>query len=143
MQNDVTQIAKRRGDDIAERLLGFAARIGKLVDALPETRLSRHIAAQLVRSGTSLAPNYEEARGAESKKDFVHKLGICLKELRESCCWLRSELLPNHRVASLLDEGEQLGAIVAKSIVTAKTSIRNKRMKRTETPGMDACIPDS
>ncbi len=74
------------GEDISERLLDFAARIGQVVDALPDTRLGRHIAGQLVRSGTSPAPNYEEARAAESRKDFVHKLSIGLKELRESRC---------------------------------------------------------
>ncbi len=133
MQNEETGQARRRGEDIAERLLDFAARVGKLVDALPDTRLGRHIAAQLVKSGTSPAPNYEEARGSESKKDFVHKLGICLKELRESCCWLRliikAELLPDSRLALLLDEGQQLSAIVAKSIVTAKANNAPNRKK--------------
>jgi four helix bundle protein len=61
----------------------------------------------------------------QSKRDFVHKLGICLKEIRESNCWLRlimkTELLPHPRVVELLDEGQQLCAIIAKSIVTAKT----------------------
>lgn len=126
MQDEAHGLAARLGEDIAERLLEFAARVGKLVDSLPENRLGRHVAAQLVRSGTSPAPNYEEARGAESKKDFVHKLGICLKELRESCCWLRlivkAELLPDRRILTLLDEGEQLSSIVAKSIVTARSS---------------------
>ena len=74
----------RRGEELEDRLLDFAARVGKVVDALPKTRLGRHIAGQLVRSGTSPAPNYAEACGAESKRDFTHKLGICLKELRES-----------------------------------------------------------
>ena len=68
----------RRGEELEERLLEFAARIGKVVDALPNTRLGRHVAGQLVRSGTSPAPNYAEACGAESKRDFIHKLGICL-----------------------------------------------------------------
>ena len=117
----------RRGEELEERLLVFAVRIGKVVDAIPETRLGRHIAGQLVRSGTSPAPNYAEACGAESKRDFVHKLGICLKELRESRCWIRliqkSELLPNERVADLLDESNQLCNIVAASIVTAKSSL--------------------
>jgi four helix bundle protein len=76
--------SKRKGEDIEERMLEFAARVGKAVDALPETRLGRHIAGQLVRSGTSPAPNYAEACAAESKNDFIHKLGIVLKELRES-----------------------------------------------------------
>ena len=77
---------KRMGDYLAHRLIKFAARIGKVVDAIPDTRLGRHVAAQLVRCGTSPAPNYAEARGSESKKDFIHKMGICEKELRESQC---------------------------------------------------------
>jgi four helix bundle protein len=78
----------RRGDDLARRLVEFAARIGKVVDAIPDTRLGRHVAGQLVRCGTAGGPNYAEARAAESKKDFIHKMGICLKELRESLSWL-------------------------------------------------------
>jgi four helix bundle protein len=112
------------GDDILERLLAFAVRIGKVVDALPETRMGRHIAGQLVRCGTSPAPNYAEACGAESKKDFVHKLGICLKELRESACWiemiLQADLLPQSRLSPLSNECDELIRIIAKSIVTAK-----------------------
>jgi four helix bundle protein len=116
----------RRGEDLAERLLDFAARIGKVVDALPETRMGRHVAGQLVRCGTSPAPNYAEACGAESRKDFVHKLSICLKELRETRCWLqlstKAELLPQERLADLNDECVQLINIVAKSIVTTKAN---------------------
>jgi len=96
------------------------------VDALPESRLGRHVAGQLVRSGTSPAPNYAEACGAESRRDFVHKLSIALKELRESRCWIqliiKAELLPEQRLSELLDECEQLSAIIAKSIVTAKNN---------------------
>ena len=114
-----------RGDDLEDRLLDFAARIGKLVDALPETRLGRHIAGQLVRSGTSPAANYSEACGAESKKDFIHKLGITLKELRESRTWikliLKASLVPAERVTELLDEANQL-CIIGKSVVTAKSN---------------------
>src|SRR5437763_705166 len=73
---------------MVERLINFA-RVGKVVDALPDTRMGRHIGGQLVRSGTSPAPNYEEACAAESRADFVHKLSICLKELRESRSWIR------------------------------------------------------
>ncbi len=116
---------KRIGDDLAQRLIEFAARIGKVIDALPDTRLGRHVAGQLVRCGTAGAPNYAEARGAESKKDFIPKLGICLKELRESQCWLelivRADLLPESRLNQLLDESDQLIAIIVKSIATAKT----------------------
>ena len=112
------------GEDLSERLLDLAARVGKVVDALPNTRLGRHIAGQLVRSGTSPAPNYEEACAAESRNDFIHKLRICLKELRESRCWLRmiikADLLPEARLSGLLDECNQLCNIIGKSIVTAR-----------------------
>jgi four helix bundle protein len=123
-----------KGDDIAERLLNFAVRVGKVVDALPDTRLGRHVAGQLVRCGTSSPPNYEEGRAAESRADFIHKLGICHKELRETCCWLRfivkAELLPEARLGPLCEEGEELCKIIGRSILTAKTN-RMKNEKRT------------
>jgi four helix bundle protein len=128
-------------DDLADRLLDFAARVGKVVDALPNSRMGRHIAGQLVRCGTSPAPNYEEARGAESRADFVHKLRICLKELRESRCWIRlivkTELLPDTRMAGLMDECTQLCNIVGQSIVTAraKEPSKPKRSKTRDDPG--------
>ena len=119
-----------KADDLSERLLNFAARVGKVVDALPSTRMGRHIAGQLVRCGTSPAPNYEEARAAESRADFVHKLGICLKELRECRCWIKliikTDLLPEQRMSELLDECEQLSNIIARSIVTARENKENK-----------------
>ena len=122
----------RKGADIEERLLEFAVRVGKAVDALPDTRLGRHIAGQLVRSGTSPAPNYAEGCAAESKKDFIHKLAIALKELRESSVWIRmivkSELIPEQRLEQLQDECDQLCRIIAKSLVTAKS---NKRRDTT------------
>ncbi|NOX53329.1 MAG: four helix bundle protein [Planctomycetes bacterium] len=122
-------------EDLSERLLVFAARIGKVVDALPDTRLGRHISGQLVRCGTSPGPNYEEGCAAESRKDFVHKLSICLKELRECRFWLRliveSELLPQQKMRGLLDECTQLCKIVARSIVTAKARNTTGRKKRT------------
>src|SRR5713226_9433195 len=99
-------------DELAERLLNLSVRVGELVDALPDTRLGRHIAGQLVRCGTSPAPNYDEACAAESRADFIHKLMVSLKELRESRCWIRliikAELLPEHRLNDLLDECCQL-----------------------------------
>ena len=111
-------------EELAERLINFAARIGNVVDALPDTRMDRHVAGQLVRCGTSPAPNYEEACAAESRADFAHKLSICLKELRESRCWIRliikTEMLTKHKMVDLLDECNQLCNIVGRSIVTAK-----------------------
>jgi four helix bundle protein len=115
-----------QSEQLEDRLLDFSARVGKVVDALPDTRLGRHVASQMVRSGTSPAPNYAESRAAESRRDFVHKLGVCLKELRETRCWLRltlrAQLLPAKRLASLLDECQQLISIMVKSIVTAKSN---------------------
>ena len=123
--------AVRKGADIEERLLEFAVRVGKAVDALPDSRLGRHIAGQLVRSGTSPAPNYAEACAAESKKDFIHKLAIALKELRESSVWIRmivkSKLIPEQRLEQLRDECDQLCKIIAKSLVTAKSNPKKKQ----------------
>ena len=111
-------------DKLLERLIDFAARVGKVVDALPDTRMGRHVGGQLVRSGTSPAPNYEEGCAAESRADFVHKLSICLKELRESRTWIRliikTEMLAEQRLGELLDECNQLSNIIGQSIVTAK-----------------------
>src|SRR5262245_54137611 len=113
---------------LADRLLEFSARVGKVVDALPKKRLANHIASQLVRCGTAPGSHYEEGCGAESRADFVHKLRLSLKELRESQYWLRligrAALLPQTRLAKLLDECEQLSKIIGKSIVTARENER-------------------
>jgi len=120
--------------ELSDRLWDFAARVGKLVDALPDTRLGRHVASQLLRCGTSPAPNYDEGRAAESKPDFIHKIGVVLKELVETAGWLRfvvkTSLLTQRKVASLLDEAGQLERIIASSRLTAqgnprKSSINN------------------
>jgi four helix bundle protein len=112
--------------ELSERLLDFSAEIGKVVDALPDTRLGRHVAGQLVRCGTSPPANYEAACAAESRADFVHKLSIVLKESRESRSWLRfivkAGLLSAQRLADLTDEATQLCNIIGKSIPTAKNN---------------------
>jgi four helix bundle protein len=112
--------------ELSERLWDFAARIGKVVDALPDTRLGRHVAGQLVRSGTAAAPNYEEGRCGESRADFVHKISIALKELVETRGWLKfivkAELLPKSRTNGLIDECDQLCRILGKSLAPAKTN---------------------
>ena len=111
-------------EELSERLWRFAARVGKVVDALPDTRLGRHVAGQLVRCGTAAPPNYDEGCAAESKADFIHKLSIALKELRETRGWLQfiiiARLLPQKRITALLDECEQLGKIPGRSLTTAK-----------------------
>jgi len=109
---------------LAERLLNFAVRIIKLVNSMPKTTVGKHVAGQLLRSGTSPGSNYEESRGAESRSDFIHKLGIVLKELKESRFWLnvvyRTEIVKPQLIEPLIQECEELCAIIARSIVTAK-----------------------
>src|SRR5215475_10913736 len=111
-------------EELSGRLWKFAARAGKVVDALPDTRLGRHVAGQLVRCGTAAGPNYDEGCAAESRADFAHKLSIVLKELKETRGWLIftiiAELLSDKIITPLLDDAEQLIRIVARSIVTAK-----------------------
>jgi four helix bundle protein len=72
-----------------ERLLEYSVRIIKIVEQLPNTRTGNHVAGQLLRSGTSPYPNHGETRAAESPKDFIRKLRISLKELRETKRWLK------------------------------------------------------
>jgi four helix bundle protein len=123
-----SEMSRRNPDDLSDRLLDFAVRVGKTVDALPNTRLARHIAGQLVRCGTSAGPNYEEACAAESRADFIHKLSISLKELRESRHWIRlvikSELLSAAKMGGVLDECTQLCRILGQSLVTAKINAK-------------------
>jgi four helix bundle protein len=113
-----------KGDDIEERLIDFAVRIIKVSDSLPATASGKHISGQLLRSGTSPAPNYAEARSGESPNDFQHKLKIVLKELNESRVWLqittRANLLPHERLQDLLDECDQLCRIISASIQTSR-----------------------
>jgi four helix bundle protein len=118
-------------DELSERFLDFAVRVFNVVDALPETRAGRHVAGQLVRCGSAPGPNYEEGCAAESRADFAHKLGIVLKELRESRYWLRlivrSKLLSGEKMAGLIDESDQLCRIIGKSVATAKSRDQEKK----------------
>ena len=75
-------------EELSERLLDFAVRVGKVVDSLPDTRMGRHVAGQLVRCGTSPAPNYEEACAEESKKDFIIDIGEVRKGVGPDMCLL-------------------------------------------------------
>jgi four helix bundle protein len=121
-------------EELLERLLNFAVRTGKVCDALPDTQLGRHISGQLVRSGTSPAPNYAEGCAGESRDDFVHKLSISLKELRESNVWLRlilkAKLLPENRLGKLIIESSELCNIFGKSVATAKLNKRQPTRAR-------------
>lgn len=114
----------QRADELEERLIDFAVRIIKLTSRLPKTPAGRHIAGQILRSGTSPAPNYGEARGAESPADFVHKLGVVLKELNETSIWLRvidrSEILRRELLIDIMEENSELGKIIGASLRTAR-----------------------
>jgi four helix bundle protein len=116
---------KERKFDLQERFVRYAVGIVKLSEQLPETKAGRHICAQILRSGTSPAPNYGEAQSAESKADFIHKLKIALKELRETEIWLKiiieAELIQQSETINyVLKETDELISILFKSIDTAK-----------------------
>ena len=115
-----------KGDDIAARLVALAVRVVRIVDALPDTLAGRHVAGQLLRSGTSPGANYEEARGAESRRDFVHKVGIALKELHETRYWLRvvagANLAPSLALQAVLPEVDALCRILGTSKRTASVN---------------------
>ena len=111
--------------DIEDRLIDFAVRIIALIESLPKNKVGKHISGQLLRSGTSPAPNYGEAQGAESRSDFIHKLKICLKELRETRVWLKiigkTKLIePKSKLKLIIEENDQLISIFVASIKTAK-----------------------
>jgi four helix bundle protein len=114
--------------DLEERLVDFAVRVIGVVEAMPDTRAGRHVAGRLVRSGTSPAPNYGEAQSAESRKDFVHKMKIALKELRETLVWLqiieRKPLCEPERMKDITQECNELIAIFVKSIQTAEENMK-------------------
>ena len=110
--------------DLDERLINFAAEVIDVSETLPNTIAGRHIAGQLVRSGTAPAFHYGEAQGAESRKDFIHKLKIGLKELRESfnCHRIirKKKWYNEEKLNIILDENNQLISIFVKSIETAR-----------------------
>jgi four helix bundle protein len=114
----------KRKFDLQERFIDYAVRIIKASEKLPETKAGKHICSQILRSGTSPAPNYGEAQSAESPADFIHKLKIALKELRETEIWLkiiiRTELIKPSKLSPLLGETDELISILFKSIQTAK-----------------------
>jgi four helix bundle protein len=117
--------------DLEERLIAFAIQIINLTDQLPVTKAGSALGNQIVRSGTSPALNYGEAQSAESKKDFIHKLKIILKELRETHICLKiiqgSQIKTDRQiVSSTMNECNELISIFVKSVETAKSKIENE-----------------
>jgi len=111
--------------DLQDRLIDYAVRIIMLSESLPETRAGKHIASQILRSGTSPGPNHGEAQSAESRADFIHKLKISLKELRETQTWLKiiakAQMIESVSLLDpLLKETDELIAILFTSIETAQ-----------------------
>jgi len=114
------------GADIARRLLLFGVETLRLAALLPRDAIARHVSGQWVRAATSAGANYEEARAAESRADFIHKLGIATKEVREACYWIdlaNASGLLTARASALREDGRQLCAILAASVRTAKQRI--------------------
>ena len=118
-----------KGDDIAERLLRFAKRVLRLCREIAKDFAGKHVARQLIRCASGGGSNYEEARGAESLADFVHKMAVARKEVRESLYWLRladGELVQGAEVTALIREANELTAILTSSVKTARARARDR-----------------
>ena len=124
MEDNLDLNPQTRADELEDRLIEFAVRIIKLSARLPRTPAGKHVAGQILRAGTAPAPNYGEARGAESPADFVHKMRIVLKELNETSIWLRiihrSRLLGPQLLSSIMQESKDLCRIFTSSLKTAR-----------------------
>lgn len=126
MENETpTNSSPSKADELQERLIDFAVRLIKLSASWPQTPAGKHIAGQMLRSGTSPAPNEGEARGAESQADFVPQLGLVLKELNETFIWRRvierGERLKKEWLADLIEENQERCRIFTASLKPART----------------------
>ncbi len=132
-----------KGENISIRLRRFAAQVVRVCQTFPKGPAAKHILGQLVRAATGGGANYEEARGAESRADFIHKVGVANKEMREALYWLRlvqdAGLVVSGDVDALVQETDELVAILTSSIKTAKqreaTSCGEARSWRTRDEG--------
>lgn len=114
-----------KGDNIADRLLAFAAQVLRILSHLERSTPATHLAKQLTRAATAGGANYEEARGAESRADFVHKVKVAGKEIREASYWLRllrqANLVRGLDLAPAIKEAHELTAILSASAKTAQS----------------------
>ena len=120
--------------NLEDRLVEYSCRMIDVVEALPGTRAGNYIASQLIKSCISPTFNYGEVQGAESRNDFIHKLGVVLKELKECRTALkiirRKELIkPVKRTDGVIKETEEIIAIIAKSIETAEKNKEGPKKK--------------
>jgi len=118
--------------DLEDRMVDFTCRMIDVVETLPNNRAGNYIAGQLIRSCHSPTFNYGEAQAAESTNDFIHRMGVVLKELKECRTALKviikkEFIKPIKKLEGIYDETEQLIAIIAKSIITAKNNKQNKK----------------
>jgi len=117
--------------DLQDRLIDFAVKVIKVTEALPNNGTGNHIRGQLLRCGTSTAANYGEAQSAESRSDFIHKIKIVLKELRETKVWMiliqRAGLIKTEeRIKTMIQENDELISIFVKSEQTARRNRKNE-----------------
>ena len=115
--------------DLEERLVRFSVSVLKMSRMIVNTKDGNHLAGQIIRSGTSVALNYGEALGAESRKDFIHKMKVSLKELRETYICIKIIILgdllkPEYNMEGLKKENDELISIFVKSILTAEGNMK-------------------
>jgi len=120
--------------DLEERLINFSVLIIEITNEIPNTKAGNHLSGQLVRSGTSVSLNYGEAQSGESRKDFIHKMKVVLKELRETFVCLkiifRTKLFKNEdKIKSVINENDELISIFVKSIETAQYNMKQKEKR--------------
>lgn len=110
--------------DLSTRLYDFALRVILLVRKLPKETAAYEIGRQMVRSGTSIVANYEEAKGGFSRDDFIYKINTAFKEARETSIWLKllrdSKILEGEQLESIISESEEIRNMLGKSVRTAK-----------------------
>ena len=120
-------------EELRERFYGFALEIVRFVRILPKELAAREIGKQLIRSGCSVAANYEEATGAFTKDDFTYKMSLAFKEARETNLWLRllrdSGISTGDSIGNLIQESEEIRNILGKSVATAKKRSKLKNRK--------------
>ena len=119
--------------------INFSADVLALVEKLPKSFSGRHIARQLMRSGTSVGANMQESRSAESRADFLHKMQIALKEIRETNYWMilirKRRMIPEDLIRPLHDRCEALTAMLAKSVITTKKNSNLSETASTQNSG--------
>lgn len=123
-----------RHENLRKRTKDFGMRVIRMWKSLPDTTLSEVLGKQLLRCATSVAANYRAACLAKSDADFFNKIKICQEEADESCLWIEyiieAGILPESKLANLLDEAQQLTAIMTSSAITVKKRINaNKHRK--------------